>query len=130
MATLRSSALSAGFDLWLRCANGSLSVTNFLFPFLYHSLHVAPMGSAARTEKHYGDGETTFELQLMAFSDAVRGRSKFPITPADSVPLCPLAISSTCPFTILHLSSLHSLRVQYDAFNSPPMARCQPKHVQ
>ena len=82
---LRSSALSIGFNVHLTASRGSLSLTNYLFPHIYHALSVHPDSAPARTERVYGDGAPTFELQLAAFAAAVRGRSRFPITPADSV---------------------------------------------
>ena len=84
-AVLRSSALSIGFNVHLTASRGSLSLTNYLFPHIYHALSVHPDSAPARTERVYGDGAPTFELQLAAFAAAVRGRSRFPITPADSV---------------------------------------------
>jgi predicted dehydrogenase len=84
-ARLTSSALSAGFNLHARCERGTLSVTNYLFPFVYHSLTVTPARGAARTEQLYGGGETTFELQLRAFVAAVRHGSPFATTADDAV---------------------------------------------
>lgn len=84
-ARLTSSALSAGFNLHARCERGTLSVTNYLFPFIYHSLTVAPARGAARTEQLYGGGETTFELQLRAFVAAVRHGAPFATTADDAV---------------------------------------------
>ena len=87
-ATLRSSALSIGFDVSATCERGRLTLRNYLFPFVYHHIHVAPTATAAggtpRTERHYGGGETTFELQLRAFVAAVRRGAPFPTTAADA----------------------------------------------
>ena len=58
---------------------------NYLFPFVYHALHVAPVRGAARTEQLYGGGETTFELQLRAFVAAVRHGAPFATTADDAV---------------------------------------------
>ena len=50
----------------------TLFVENFIGPFAYHYLEVRPAGAgAARTERVYGGGETTYELQLRAFARAV-----------------------------------------------------------
>ena len=49
-AILSSSALSFGFNLRLRGTNGSLAVSNYLFPFIWHRLHVEPHGAPARDE--------------------------------------------------------------------------------
>ena len=49
-AILSSSALSFGFNLRLRGTNGSLAVSNYLFPFIWHRLHVEPRGAPARDE--------------------------------------------------------------------------------
>jgi len=84
-ATLRSSALSFGFNLHLRGSNGSLSLTNYLFPHIYHVLKITPDGTSSRVEKLYGGGETTFELQLAAFARAVRREGPFPVSPADAI---------------------------------------------
>ena len=89
-ATLRSSALSIGFDVSATCERGRLTLRNYLFPFVYHHIHVAPTATAAggtgtpRTERLYGGGETTFELQLRAFVAAVRRGAPFPTTAADA----------------------------------------------
>jgi predicted dehydrogenase len=84
-ATVRSSPLAGGFNLHLHASRGSVSLTNYLFPHIYHSLRVAPAGAPARMEQLYGDGETTFELQLAAFARAVRKEERFPVTPGDAV---------------------------------------------
>ena len=88
-ATLRSSALSIGFDVTATCERGSLTLRNSLSPFAYHHIHVAPpttgaAGGTPRTERLYGGGETTFELQLRAFVAAVRRGAPFPTTAADA----------------------------------------------
>ena len=85
-ATLRSSALSIGFDVSATCERGRLTLRNYLFPFVYHHIHVASTaaGGTLRTERLYGGGETTFELQLRAFVAAVRRGAPFPTTAADA----------------------------------------------
>lgn len=50
----------------------TLEVENFIAPFLYHSLTITPNKGSAKVEKLYGDGATTYELQLQAFVEAVR----------------------------------------------------------
>ena len=48
---------------------------NFVAPFLWHRIDVAPAGGRARSEKVYGDdGATTYEHQLRAFVAAARAR--------------------------------------------------------
>jgi len=84
-ARLSSSAVAIGFDIRIRGSKGSLSVTNYLFPFLYHSLTISPASSSRRVEKVYGGDESTFELQLRAFSKAVRKMAAFPLSPQDAV---------------------------------------------
>lgn len=84
-ATLRSSALSVGFDIRLECERGIVTVTNFLFPSIYHSIRIEREGEGAVTEQLYGEGETTFELQLRDFAHAVRGRTPFPFPAVDAV---------------------------------------------
>ena len=74
-ATLRSSATTPfGFHLRARCERGTLDVTNYLFPFLYHAIGVRPDGGRQRYEKAHSApaGTTTFDLQLAAFAAAVR----------------------------------------------------------
>ena len=74
-----------GFNVRAKCERGSLRLTNYLFPFVYHALEVAPAAGAPRTEKHYGGGETTFELQLRAFVAAVRHNEPYATSPDDAV---------------------------------------------
>lgn len=51
---------------------GTLRVENFIAPMVYHRIEVAtPDGR--RVEKLYGEGESSYELQLAAFAAAVRG---------------------------------------------------------
>ena len=69
--TLRSSATTPfGFHLRARCERGTLDVTNYLFPFLYHAIGVRPDGGRQRFEKAHSApaGTTTFDLQLAAFA--------------------------------------------------------------
>lgn len=84
-ATVRSSPFIGGFNLNLQATRGSVSLTNYLFPHIYHALRVAPAGAPSRVERLYGNGETTFELQLAAFALAIREQERFPVTPADAV---------------------------------------------
>jgi predicted dehydrogenase len=84
-ATVRSSPFAGGFNLHLQATRGSISLTNYLFPHIYHALRVAPAGAPSRVEQLYGNGETTFELQLAAFALAIRRKERFPFTPADAV---------------------------------------------
>lgn len=84
-ATVRSSALSLGFNVHLKSTRGSIKLTNYLFPHIYHSLSVMPDGGPKRVEKLYGDGAPTFELQLAAFARAIRREEPFPIMPADAI---------------------------------------------
>jgi predicted dehydrogenase len=51
---------------------GSITLRNFIFPMLYHSLEISVHGRPASIEKLYGNGETTFELQLAAFEETSR----------------------------------------------------------
>mmetsp|Transcript_43238 Transcript_43238/g.67731 ORF Transcript_43238/g.67731 Transcript_43238/m.67731 type:complete len:248 (+) Transcript_43238:538-1281(+) len=52
---------------------GSMSVVNFLCPFIYHRIDIKDQaGKVIKSEKHYGDGSTTYEYQLAAFVGAVR----------------------------------------------------------
>jgi predicted dehydrogenase len=53
---------------------GTITLRNFIFPMLYHSLELSRRGEPTTVEKVYGDGETTFELQLAAFADMVKSQ--------------------------------------------------------
>lgn len=70
----------------IKCMEGELELTNFIFPSVYHNIYVRPKGKAARTEKAYtfrdcgvdAKGEdwwTTFRYQLEAFVDHLKGRT-------------------------------------------------------
>ena len=48
-----SSLLPSGFNLEATLSGGTLSVTNYLFPHIYHHLRVAPAHGPARFEQHY-----------------------------------------------------------------------------
>eukprot|EP00930_Biecheleria_cincta_P046720 TRINITY_DN32257_c0_g1_i1.p1 TRINITY_DN32257_c0_g1~~TRINITY_DN32257_c0_g1_i1.p1 ORF type:complete len:400 (-),score=66.93 TRINITY_DN32257_c0_g1_i1:20-1219(-) len=62
---------------------GSVKLSNFGFPFLWHELQVqGPQGR--RTEQLYGEGETTFEHQLGAFVAATQKRGKGGTTAEES----------------------------------------------
>ncbi len=68
-----ASPLPTGFNLNATFTRGTLSVTNYLFPFLYHRLALRPAGGDERIERHHADGgASTFELQLRAFVRSVR----------------------------------------------------------
>lgn len=56
---------------------GRLKLKNLGFPFIYHAIEVEAIGGRSNwREQHYGQGESTFELQLASFVDAVRQGSK------------------------------------------------------
>jgi len=58
----------------VRGSEGSMSVTNFILPFVYHRIDLMDSnGVVVGSEKLYGDGESTYEHQLRAFVGAVRG---------------------------------------------------------
>lgn len=65
--------------------NGTLEMYNWVLPAIYHKITVKLNGQSARTEKVYGDGNTTYTYQLRAFVDAVRNGAPFPTTAADGV---------------------------------------------
>jgi len=74
-----SSSLTIPFP-WIPWANckvtgtkGTVTVTDFLFPNLYHSIDVEAKGNKRR-EKHYGvNGKwTTYEYQLEVFLEAIK----------------------------------------------------------
>lgn len=72
----------------VRLEGGDITITNFVMPTLWHTIHVTPKtkGAKARSEKVYtfpgsvtggGKGEpwwTTYRYQLEAFVDRLRGR--------------------------------------------------------
>ena len=74
-ARIRSSFRARWFNAQasVHGSEGSLRIFNFLAPFLYHFIELRDSsGRVVRTEKIYGNGETTYEHQLRAFVGAVR----------------------------------------------------------
>ena len=72
------------WDLHIHGSRGSVHITNFLFPFVYHKIRVEVPGQS-RVEQVYGQGNTTFEHQLEAFARAVKHGAAFPTTARNSV---------------------------------------------
>lgn len=75
-ATLRHSSLRPGFNVEATLTKGSFSTFNYLFPFVYHYLHVRPANSSSRVEKWYTataaePAESSFTWQLRNFAAAV-----------------------------------------------------------
>lgn len=66
----------------------TLFIENFIVPFIYHYIEIVPRnGSQKRIEKVYGTGATSYEYQLDAFVDVVRGLRDLHVagTPEDAV---------------------------------------------
>ncbi|TRM56690.1 hypothetical protein BD626DRAFT_517994 [Schizophyllum amplum] len=74
------------FRALVKCDEGEVELTNFVFPSMYHNIYVRPKGKAARTEKAYtfsasgvdsAPGEDwwmTYRYQLEAFVHKLKGR--------------------------------------------------------
>lgn len=60
-------------------------MTNFVAPFVYHNINVEPRDGPKRSEKVYGDGESTYELQLRAFISQLRGGESCPTDAQDAI---------------------------------------------
>merc|ERR1711865_872544 len=77
-----------GANAELRGDYGSISVTNFVAPFVYHRIDVKDSsGRVFHSEKAYGDESSTYEYMLRAFVGAVNGDP-------ESIALCDFAGSA------------------------------------
>ncbi|KAI9026788.1 NAD(P)-binding protein [Hyaloraphidium curvatum] len=56
----------------IKGTKGTVTYYNYVAPFVYHYIAVAPEGKPARYEKHYGDGSSTYKYQLEEFVRRVR----------------------------------------------------------
>ncbi|GAB5372489.1 hypothetical protein AAMO2058_001670100 [Amorphochlora amoebiformis] len=64
------------WNIRIEGSNHTVLVSNIGHPYIYHSISIRPSNdpTKTRTFKMYGEGETTFEHQLEAFSAAIRAR--------------------------------------------------------
>jgi len=72
------------FEQKVEGTKGSAYFYNFVLPFAYHYITVTKDGQT-RTEKDYGQGDSTYTYQLQAFADAVQRSLPFSSTAQDGI---------------------------------------------
>jgi len=73
------------FLMTATCTGGTLTMPNFVGCFVWHRINVCPNNCTGRVEQVYGNGESTYELQLQAFVQEVSGGRKCVTDATDAI---------------------------------------------